>query len=472
MLIKKIILFVFILSFAYCNTEKGDNSSSLLGLRLLKVALATNRLPHKLSTNIPLSIKKPPVNLNLSQQFEKRVASSVVSTGPEALGYLAINEAISEMSQVVDVASFELIVIEKAIDLAKNEPGICIPGNTIQIHVTDEMIAELKAAIVRTGLSEVNAQLQLDILQEKGDIPKVGQTIPSPAIQYKSLSSGEYPNEVNYSFASNMAATHQCPSGKNPKYKKHLRYTDDFKKLSFGYVDSIAFFSTTIEYEGTITLMSSAVSSKAMMAYTNTFDINGTKTTDTFFLENCDVVNKDDCNIVKLITDVKNSEDPTQDKSYEVHGRVDDKGGYVETIYKYDSPVLTKKTKELFDAKGAIKGYQEDTGSGYITPYASYPMTASSYNTGSFTLDEIAIGMGNSTGINDFDSFAIVADGEDPNSDPSAVIGEGYKDPTKFELEYWGSEAQISTAKIWMIDFDSSGNPVYTLNSTNTIVKL
>ena len=138
-----------------------------------------------------------------------------------------------QLSKVLDYADFRNFtgVIEKAIDLAKNEPGVCIPGNMVQIEITNAMISELKAAIIRTGLSEVNAQVQLDILQEKGDIPKVGQMIPSPAIQYKSLSTGEYPNEVNYSFASNMAATHQCPTGKSPKFKKHLRYTDDFKKI-------------------------------------------------------------------------------------------------------------------------------------------------------------------------------------------------------------------------------------------------
>jgi hypothetical protein len=99
-------------------------------------------------------------------------------------------------------------------------------------------------------------------------------------------------------------------------------------------------------------------------------------------------------------------------------------------------------------------------------------MTSNSYNTGNFSLDEISIGMGNSTGISDFDSFAIVADGEDPNNDPSAIIGEGFKDPTKFDLEYWGSDTQISTAKVWLIDYDPTGSPVYTLNSPNTIVKL
>lgn len=472
-MLTKIAFYLFLILFLInCDKKSSEKSeSSLLGLRLLKVAAITNKLPHKLSTNVPLSLKKGPSSLSLSQQFENRVSFSAVTTGPDSPGYTAVSEAIAEMSQVVDISSFELIVIEKAIDVAKNEPGACIPGNRIQITVTDAMIGELKSAIIRTGLSEANAQLQIDILQEKGDIPKSGQIIPSPAIQYKSLSTGEYTNEINYSFASNMAATHQCPSGKNPKYKKHLRFTDDFKKVTFGYIDSVTFFSTTIVYEGTITLMSSA-SSKPMMAYTNTYDINGTKTTDTFFLESCDVVNKDDCNIVKLITDVKNSQDATQDKSYEVHGRVDDKGGYLETIYKYDSPVVTKKTKELFDANGSIKGYQEDTGGGYTTPYATYPMVANSYNTGNYSLDEISIGMGNSTGINDYDSFVIVADGEDPNNDPSAIIGEGFKDPSKFELEYWGSETQISTAKIWTIDFDSSNNPVYTLNSSNTIVKI
>ncbi len=467
----KLVFLFLILFLINCKKNTEDNSNYLLGLRLLKVAFVTNKLPHKLSTNVPLSIKKGPSNISLSRQFENRVSFSAVTTGPDAPGYTAVNEAIAEMSQVVDIASFELIVIEKAIDIAKNDPGSCIPGNRIQISITDSMIAELKSAIIRTGLSESNAQLQLDILQEKGDIPKSGQTIPSPAIQYKSLSTGEYPNEINYSFASNMAATHQCPTGKNPKYKKHLRFTDDFKKVTFGYIDSVTFFSTTIEYEGTITLMSSA-SSKAMMAYTNTYDINGTKTTDTFFLENCDAANKDDCNIVKLITDIKNSQDSTQDKSYEVHGRVDDKGGYLETTYKYDSPVVTKKTKELFDGNGSLKGYQEDTGGGFTTPYSSYPLTANSYNTGNYSLDEISIGMGNITGISDYDSFVIVADGEDPNYDPSATIGTGFKDPAKFELEYWGSETQISTAKIWLIDFDSSNNPVYTLNSVNTILKL
>jgi hypothetical protein len=469
---KKLFCILVVLLLTDCKSGHNDSSESgLLAARLLRVAAIANKLPHKLTTNVPLSIKKGPTNLSLSQQFENRIAFAAATTGPDSPGYTAVSEAISEMSQVVDLASFELIIIEKAIDIAKSEPGACIPGNRIQIEITDAMISELKSAIIRTGLSETNAQLQLDILQEKGEIPKSGQIIPSPAIQYKSLSTGEYSNEINYSFASNMAATHQCPSGKNPKYKKHLRFTDDFKKVTFGYVDSITFFSTTIVYEGTITLMSSA-SSKAMMAYTNTYNINGTKTTDTFFLENCDVVNKDDCNIVKVITDVKNSQDATQDKSYEVHGRVDDKGGYLETTFRYDSPVVTKKTKELFDISGSLKGYQEDTGSGYTTPYSSYPMTSNSYNTGNFSLDEISIGMGNSTGISDFDSFAIVADGEDPNNDPSAIIGEGFKDPTKFDLEYWGSDTQISTAKVWLIDYDPTGSPVYTLNSPNTIVKL
>lgn len=454
----------------FCKNNKADKTDDLLALRLFRVALVTNQIPHKLTTFIPNSIKKPPVNLGLDQLFKNRISFSAVSSGPEAVGYLAINEAISEMSQVVDQSSFELIVIEKVIDLAKSSPGVCIPGSMTQIEITDAMIAELKSAIVRTGLSDANAQLQLDILQEKGDIPKAGQSIPSPAIMYKSLSSGEYDSEISYSFAANMAATHQCPTTKNPKYKKHLKYTKDFKKITFGYIDSITFFSTTIEYSGNITIMSSA-SSKPMMSYTNTFDMNGIKTSDTFFLETCDVSNKDDCNIVKLITDVKSSEDPSLDKSYEVHGRVDDKGGYLETTYKYDSPVVTKKTKELFDSSGSLIGYQEDTGGGYTTPYTNYPLTSNSYNNGNYTLDETSIAMGNSTGINDYDSFVIVNDGEDPNNDAASIIGQGFKDPSKFELDYWGSDTQINTAKIWLISYDSSNNPVYTLNSANTIIK-
>ncbi|HMV78798.1 MAG TPA: hypothetical protein PK453_03985 [Leptospiraceae bacterium] len=461
---KKILMpMLFLLTADYCTTkEKDSGTDAFLLARFVKQMNKPKQLPHQLSNSIPKSLKKSPYALNLDVK-----ASSIT----ESVGYKNLNEATEELSEILDMAQFEILLIEESLDKAKQSPGTCIAGGTSKITVTDEMLKEYISGLKRSGLSDTEASDELAILQNEGRIPKSGALIPSPAIIYTPLNS-DYSGEVSYSFSTNYTSEHGCPSGKNSKFKKHMKFSSDFKKVEFGFYDYFTLFSKEIEFSGSIHLAYSA-SGKAITHFNNSFSVDGVKTSNVLALEECEKDSASDCNIVKLVTELEHPELKALNSHNTTSGRVDDNGGYLETTYKYGFPEVTLKTKEYFDAEGKLKGYQEDTGGGYTTPYASLAMpSVIPYATGNYSLDDLNIGLTTAAELTDGESFVIVLDGVDPNTDNAAILGEGIKNTADTDIEYWGAEAQISTADVWKTGYDSNNEPYYILLSSTGIKKI
>nr|HNI26471.1 hypothetical protein [Leptospiraceae bacterium] len=94
------------------------------------------------------------------------------------------------------------------------------------------------------------------------------------------------------------------------------------------------------------------------------------------------------------------------------------------------------------------------------------------YATGNYSLDDLNIGLTTAAELTDGESFVIVLDGVDPNTDNAAILGEGIKNTADTDIEYWGAEAQISTADVWKTGYDSNNEPYYILLSSTGIKKI
>ncbi len=459
-----ITLLLSFIAFAHCKSSKDKSTTPIeyyllnrLKLKLALSSLRTTNVPPRISMNLPASIKSASSNTSSSiKQRKSRPSNTLFATlsAPKADGYITINSAIEKFSKLANDVAFEMLLIDSVIADAKFSPGVCINGGASKIIVTDTMIGLVKEAFQETGLSAAEAEAELNYLQEEGELPVVGTTLPSPAILYNKLS-GDFDHQVHYSFANNFMVAKKCPA--NGKFNKGLKFTSDFKKISFGHEENMKVGLDIIIMEGNVTLETSAVGKKRL-TFLNNYKIDTTNHTSLLILEECtkgDITG--DCILMDQFYREDDTADSTKDVVFKIKGRINDSGGLVEFTQKFTHTSVTEEERELFDKDGTLTGYEVKTG-GIWAPSASYPHldidpNATSFDDHGFEFDfpTVNVTLSNCSEIANFDVYVIVQEGEDPDTDPTAMIGAGFKDTTH-DIDYWGSASEVATSRVWKYD--------------------
>lgn len=433
----------------------------LLNRLRLKLALPNSRttnVPPRISLNLPSSIKSASSNSSSSIQSLRSIKSGnplfATLPAPKADGYTAINSAIEKFSKLANDVAFEMLLIDSVIADAKFSPGTCIDGGASKILVTDSMMKLVKEAFQETGLSAAEAESEINYLQEEGELPVVGTSLPSPAILYNKLS-GDFDHQVLYSFANNFMVAKKCPA--NGKFNKGLKFTSDFKKISFGHEENMKVGLDIIIMEGNVTLETSSAGKKRL-TFLNNYKIDTTSHSSLLILEECTKGDTSgDCILMDQFYREDDSADPSRDIVYKIKGRINDSGGLVEFTQKFTHTSVTEEERELFDKDGTLTGYEVKVG-GIWLPSASYPHldidpNATPFDDTGFDFDfpTVSVTLNNCSEIANFDIYVIVQEGEDPDLDPTAMIGSGFKDTTH-DIDYWGSASEIATSRVWKYD--------------------
>ena len=467
-----------LLTFPVCrgDAEKSDTiSQSLLLLRLKNIlgtssTSRTTNVPSRISINLPSSLRASSSMSKAKASLKENKSKGKALSAPTADGYLAIKSSVQKFSKLANDVAFEILVLDSVINEAKLNPGVCINGGALSIKVTEDMIALVKASFLETGLSPIEAEEEVNFLQEEGELPVAGTSIPSPAILYNKLS-GDFDHQVLYSFANNFAIAKKCPT--TGRFNKALKFTSDFKKISFGHQENMKIGLDIIIMEGNITIETSAIGKKRL-TFLNNFKIDTANHSSLLILEEC---TKGDVNGDCLIMEQFYREDDTADSSrdviFKIKGRVNDTGGLVEFTQKFTHTNIAEEERELFDKDGVLTGY-EIKQSGNWVPSPSFPHldindNSISFDDHGFDFDfpSINVTLNNCNEIANFDVFVIVQEGENPSLDPTAMIGSGFKD-TSLELDYWGSESEIIIARVWKYSHATSSF-IETANSCKVI---
>lgn len=454
---------LFVLSQCIKNEDKENQNSQyyLLNRLRLKLALSslrTTNVPPRISLNLPASIKSATSNTSSSIQSSKlnRLSSPLFATlpAPKADGYIAINSAIEKFSKLANDVAFEMLLIDSVIADAKFSPGVCINGGTSKILVTDAMMKLVKEAFQETGMSAAEAESEINYLQEEGELPIVGTTLPSPAILYNKLS-GDFDHQVHYSFANNFMVAKKCPT--NGKFNKGLKFTSDFKKISFGHEENMKVGLDIITMEGNVTLETSTAGKKRL-TFLNNYKIDTTSHTSLLILEECTKGDTSgDCILMDQFYREDDTADSTKDVVFKIKGRINDNGGLVEFTQKFTHTSVTEEERELFDKDGILTGYEVKVGALWL-PSATYPHldidpNATTFDDHGFEFDFPTVGvtLSNCSEIANLDVFVLVQEGENPDGDPTAMIGAGFKDTT-LDIDYWGSASEVTTSRVWKYD--------------------
>lgn len=459
-------LILSFLALPQCKSSKDKSSAATeyylfnrLRIKLATSSSRTTNVPPRISLNLPASIKSASSNTTSTsiQNLKLRANNNPMFAtlpAPKADGYITINSAIEKFSKLANDVAFEMLLIDSSMADAKFSPGVCIDGGASKIIVTDAMIGLVKEAFQETGLSAAEAEAELNYLQEEGEIPVVGASLPSPAILYNKLS-GDFDHQVHYSFANNFMVAKKCPT--NGKFNKGLKFTSDFKKISFGHEENMKVGLDIIIMEGNVTVETSSAGKKRL-TFLNNYKIDTTSHTSLLILEECTKGDTTgDCILMDQFYREDDTADSTKDVVTKIKGRINDSGGLVEFTQKFTHTGLTEEERELFDKDGALTGYEVKVG-GIWVPSASYPHldinpSATTFDDHGFEFDFPTVGvtLSNCTEIANFDVFVLVQEGEDPDTDPTAMIGSGFKDTT-LDIDYWGSESEIATSRVWKYD--------------------
>ncbi len=460
-------LTLFFIFTPQCTEKTKTSAAEALLLNRIKARglpsiLRTTNVPSRISINLPSSVKSASSNTSASIQNSKTQRSGNPSfatlAAPKADGYITINAAIEKFSKLANDVAFEMLLVDSSITEAKATPEICINGGQTTIKVTDNMIALVKEAMQETGMSAEEAAAEIAYLQEEGDLPSVGSSLPSPAIIYKKLS-GDFDHQVQYSFASNLMVPKKCPS--SGKFNKSLKYTADFKKVSFGHEETMKVGLDILIMEGNVTLETSETGKKRL-TFLNNYKIDTTSHTSLLILEECTKGDTSgNCILMDQFYREDDSADSTRDVIFKIKGRMNDKGGLVEFTQKFTHTSVTEEERELFDKDGTLTGYEIKVNGNWVAsplyPHLDIDPNSNTFDDHGFEFDfpTVSVTLSNCSEISNYDVFVLVQEGEDPDIDPTAMNGSGYKDVT-FDIDYWGSASEITTSRVWKYDHAKS----------------
>lgn len=496
----KTVLIIYLLSFfIFSCTNKNssvDPTAMLFRLGLKSAKMNFTNVPGRMTVNLPRSLRSSTISTKavFGKGFLKADGVTEISEGHEMLTNLT-----EKIALVLDEAKYELMLIHDLAAEAKKQPGVCIPGGTRQIEITNQMMDEIRAAYTEYGYTEAEASAAIEDFQKSGDLPRVGEKISSPAILYNK-NKGGYEHEVLFASANKSKYTSACPSDEK-SYKSIIRYDSDFSRILYGISDKIKVFGMELEIEGAVTYSSGAGKYDAMsfhLEQKQTGVGNPIRITENATMEECSADgNKDECLMVKVISEISYpglAADPNAhkpDHRIEVTGKSDANGGLVKVTADEGGDI--SYYKESFDGSGKILGVLKSTnGTTYSTIYGSLNEATNPYSVSfNFNHDtEVTLKLPASQvgtvmdgeNFNAYDKFVIVTGGHghDPNTDHHSIIGMGtYEkkdadtivDLDELDILYWGRSSEVSTSEVWRKEVDSNHNVKYVKLADKIVLK-
>ncbi|TGL37586.1 hypothetical protein [Leptospira perdikensis] len=505
-----IFLLVFF-TFTSCKKEKDEsNSLSALVTRFLVRSLLNSNinseLPSNLSVAVPRSIRKPSSGLGSSlgktpkvtktKFLSKGIAQDTFDYG--FTGQAFLTEGTSIVSEILRDSKRDLVLISGAYNVAKASPGVCVPGGTSTVRITQSMEEEFLEGIIRLGLSQEEARGELSSLQNEGILPYIGQAVPTPAMIYRTLTNNEYDAEIEYSFADSIGTPQPCPA--NNKFQKSLKFKSDKSKIFSSITRSLKVFGISLSVEASITYITQAgKKDKAILNIKQVTTTSGStdKSTTRFTFEECD--NDTNANANNCVTlSYSNVYDNAGDKiTTSVKGKTNDFGGYVTTEYIDNPNGYEYYLEETYDENGdtgyfAVDYYDLNDNSNdeyEELGYFDYDLYGEFYETGAnayqfewdafveFTTALPGGGVGQGAGFMEYDAYVIMPVGVNPNTYPDEYIGWGEyfnnvnSGGAVHYVDFYGTADQIPTAEVWRYYIDTNGNEQYT-PLANTIVQI
>lgn len=385
------------------------------------------------------------------------------------------------MKGTAQMAQLEMMMIDAFLSdngEAIKASGSCIDGGTYTTPFTIQMRNALKAAFEDMGMEATDSEQIITEMENSGEFPKVGDSISSPAMQYLSSPTG-YDHELKYGYSDTFNATVTCSSFTDG-LKDVLRWTNDKNKLQYG-------FHEVYEGEGAVgggyeLIGQFSVDFEAKtMTYKNNFQMSDDMMGGNMIMD--EIISMKECGANKCVN-VKMTDKMESDMmsfKYEVEGKADDNGGYVQTTMIEDDgfSASTIYYKEYFNGDGNLVGVKESTDGENYTNYVGY----GDYDYESNTYDDdgsydVGLTDVNICSILSFSSkgtsvtcstecyFDIYPSGiSDPATQPEMMIGAGEVAGGRASVDYWGdpSLANATDSSVWVaIDYDTdTGFPVY-----------
>ncbi len=476
--------------------DKSNTIEALLGRLLIRNQLAgsaiNSELPTSLAVPIPRSIRKPSSggrSAGKTKTFQSRATLTDNDLESYFLagysGQLDLQTGGDYIAEILQESKRDLILLSSAYTKAKATPGVCVPGGTGTVNITQAMLDEMIEGLENLGLSNAEAKAELLSLQDEGLLPTLGQAVPSPAMVYRASTNPDYDVELSYSISDSIGSPVICPS--NNSYQKILKFKTDFSKIFSSTRKTLRSFGTTIDITASITNFSgTGKKDKTVLNFRRVLNPGkGTKTISKtkFILEQCnaDAAN----NAGNCITLGYRNEENYSGSKYttNVQGRTDDDGGYIRSDY-YDADANEfYQYEEAFNAARELEYYSmEDTNGdfgeiGDFTPYLKYYETTYTFED-QVNLAIDTLGTLGTSPNNLLDEIVIYPTGNNPNNDSIGEyqLGEGLgvnEDDsgniliTEVYLNFYGDLSDFNTGvRVWRVTYNSEGNPTYTLLNT------
>ncbi|MDF3818337.1 hypothetical protein P3G55_00410 [Leptospira sp. 96542] len=493
-----LLLFIFILGFVSCKKEKDESNSleALLTRFLIRSFLTSSinsELPSNLSVAVPRSIRKSNQDVNtsiLSLQvipFPPTFSFAQDTLDSGFTGQSFLQEGTDIVAEILQESKRDLILISGAFNEAKASQGVCIPGGLKTVRISLDMESEFIEGMRRLGLSETEARSEVISLQNQGILPSIGEAVPTPAMVYKELTSGEYDIEISYSFSESIGTPLACPS--NSKFQKTIKFKRDKSKISSSISKSLKLFGVSLDISASIIYTTlDGKKDKAILNIkkaTSAGKGDKSQSTTRFTFEECS--NDSEDNLGNCVTLSYNAVDDIngQKITTKVEGRSDDNGGYVKTNYFDDYNEEEYVLQETYNANREItflevtyNDYFNSTSDydyiGYLDYdlYGSYYESSYSFEGEVFVEFAVAppgqqIGTG---GFTAYDAFVLMPNGINPNIFPDEYIGWGEFDGTDYYIDFYGTEDDVPGLQVWRYHFDASGNEIYTQLLSESII--
>ncbi|GBF51859.1 hypothetical protein LPTSP4_33970 [Leptospira ryugenii] len=474
---------------------------------LLGSSAINPELPKNIAVPIPRSLRKPSTtgSANIrSGQTPRGVSKALDAVDFYLSGYSSQFDMLGAgevLGEILQESKRDLILVSAAYSEAKSKPGTCIPGGFTTVSITQSMLDEMVDGLERLGLSPDEAKAELLNLQNEGVLPQLGQQVPTPAMQFRALSTGDYDSEISYSLSDSIGTPQACPS--NGKYQKVIRFNTELTAVLTSISRSVTIVGSSIRVNASVRYSNeSGKKDKTLVRMTRAVSNgrgNTTLTKTKTLIEECEresANNTSGCVTLKYKNEVKSGDSYV---STEVEGRTDNDGGYLRSIYFDDSDAANVYFyEETFDAEGnadyyyiayidvttdttndeAELGFYDSSiyGKYYESTYrfegeifVKLSNVGTTFGTGSFAAEDYAVYYPN--GIN-------------PNNDPLEEYLLGYitgsaSDGSNIDLtntddyytEFYGDAADLTGLKVWRGVLKEDGTFTYTL-ITGTVVQI
>ena len=503
-------LFLF---FSHCSFSTKDESNSPSNLyfrfflrQILSPSLSPNSagLPNSLSVAVPRSIRKNTASTSLSSRAVPGGPQELLSEGSSGLGVL--QESTNIIGSILQESRRDLSVIASVYARAQREPETCIPGGVSFVTITQTEIDGIVDSLEKLGLTEAEAKARLADLQRSGSMPRVGQSIPSPAILYRRLSGGEYLHEVNYQFSETISTPQACPSNpiRQGAFPKTIRWNADRSQIFSTITKKLLFFNIDVDVNASLTYFTGDNRKDRTILQIDQKSSFGrnqkSQSSQRLTVEEC-VKDSDEntSNCVSLTYNSTESDGKGGKVQTTITGKTDNSGGLVKTELVFTGGPGNPprfQVEETYDGTGNITWIRTRSrvGPGGWTPWAKIGDPgelddAYGFDENSLFEDQVKLTLSSSTGSNsigndegfeDYDRFVLVVGSANPGDDPDTILGFGVflssdisdSGSDTFEVEFFGEIDQIPNLRVWRSSFDpDTGEPSFTL-MTNTVNRI